>query len=138
MSASQSDLASLSLARLTFQGGSYDGLSRGGLPHSFGALQKTDGSRFVGEWKEGDFSLGQATRPGNLKCCGQVPPRRLQATCAFCFLALLKVQLFFSSMRITSYMAWGQPSISSASLKTATITKILSRQVFAIYASVLL
>jgi hypothetical protein len=88
MFAPQSDPASLSLARLSFQGGSYDGLSRGGLPHSFGALKNADGSRFVGEWNEGDFVLGHATRPGDLKCSGQVPQRRRAASSAFCSAAL--------------------------------------------------
>jgi hypothetical protein len=72
MAAPHSDAAPLSLARLVFQGGSYDGLSLGGLPHSFGVLKKNDGSRFVGEWAAGDFILGQSTRQGDLKCTGQV------------------------------------------------------------------
>jgi hypothetical protein len=74
MASPLSEAASVSLARLLFRGGSYDGLSHSGLPHSFGVLKNADGSRFVGQWNEGDFVLGQATRPGNLKCIGQVRP----------------------------------------------------------------
>jgi hypothetical protein len=72
MTSPQAGAGSISLARLLFQGGSYDGMSLCGLPHSFGVLKNTDGSRFVGEWNKGFFVLGQATRPGDLKCSGQV------------------------------------------------------------------
>ena len=72
MSSPQPDSGSFTLSRLVFQGGSYDGLAIGGLPHSFGVLNMADGSRFVGLWEKGNFSLGQATRPGNLKCTGEV------------------------------------------------------------------
>jgi hypothetical protein len=72
MASPQSDFGPVSLSRLVFQGGSYDGLAFGGLPHSFGVLKMADGSRFVGLWQQGNFILGQATRPGNLKCTGEV------------------------------------------------------------------
>ena len=72
MSSPQPDTGLLSLSRLVFQGGSYDGLAICGLPHSFGVLKSADGSRFVGEWEMGNFILGQATRPGSLKCTGEV------------------------------------------------------------------
>jgi hypothetical protein len=75
MTSSHSDSESLLLARLLFEGGSYDGLAFGGLPHSFGALKLDDGCRFVGQWDHGYFVLGQATRSGSLKCTGEV--RRL-------------------------------------------------------------
>ena len=74
MTSLQSDAGSLSLARLTFQGGSYDGLALGSLPHSFGALKMADGTRFIGRWEQGSFVCGQATRPGDLKCTGEVRP----------------------------------------------------------------
>jgi len=71
MTSSQSSSAAPSLARLTFDGGSYDGLALNLLPHSFGVLKMADGSRFVGQWDQGNFVLGQATRPGDLKCTGE-------------------------------------------------------------------
>jgi len=71
-SAAVPSLAVPSLARLMFDGGSYDGLALDRLPHSFGALKMPDGNRFVGQWEQGIFVLGQATRPGDLKCTGEV------------------------------------------------------------------
>jgi hypothetical protein len=81
MSSPQSDAEPVSLARLVFQGGSYDGMALSGLPHSFGVLKNADGSRFVGEWNKGVFVLGQSTRPGDLKCTGQVLPQRFCSLC---------------------------------------------------------
>jgi hypothetical protein len=78
MSSPQPDNGSLSLSRLVFQGGSYDGLAICGLPHSFGVLKLADGSRFVGEWEMGSLILGQATRPGSLKCTGEVRKEKSQ------------------------------------------------------------
>jgi hypothetical protein len=72
MTSPQSSAAVPSLARLMFDGGSYDGLALDRLPHSFGALKMPDGNRFVGQWEQGIFVLGQATRPGDLKCTGEV------------------------------------------------------------------
>ena len=124
MAAPHSDAAPVSLARLAFQGGSYDGLSLGGLPHSFGVLKKNDGSRFVGQWAAGDFILGQATRQGDMKCTGQV-----QARCYLCIcFSLVNTSSRFSSMKITNFTAWDPLSIFSDRLRTESIKKTFSRQ----------
>ena len=75
MSCAQSGCAAATprLARLMFEGGArYDGMAVDAVPHSFGALHMADGSRYVGQWEQGRFVLGEATRTGDLKCTGQV------------------------------------------------------------------
>ncbi len=61
-----------SLARLEFDGGTYDGAAQQQLPHGHGALLARDGARFVGLWTRGAFVIGAANRPGGMKSAGEV------------------------------------------------------------------
>jgi hypothetical protein len=50
------------------------GLALGSLPHSLGVLKMADGTSYFGRWEQGSFVCGQAIRPGDLKCTGEVRP----------------------------------------------------------------
>ena len=110
MTSSQSSSAAPSLARLTFDGGSYDGLALNLLPHSFGVLKMADGSRFVGQWDQGNFVLGQATRPGDLKCTGEVRPWIVLWFC-WCHYVYCLSNILLSLVMVTNCTVWDPASI---------------------------